>query len=40
MLIENLKNMEWKLPPPRLIKEEKRKQFHQTVKKPRREYES
>jgi hypothetical protein len=40
MLIENLKDMEWELPLPRLSKEEKREQFQKTVEKLRCEYES
>jgi hypothetical protein len=40
MLIENLKDMEWELPLPRLSKEEKREQFQKTSEKPSREYES
>jgi hypothetical protein len=40
MLIENLKDMEWELPLPRLSKEEKREQFQKTVEKPRRECEN
>jgi hypothetical protein len=34
MLLENHKDMERKLPPPRLNKEEKREQFQKTAEKP------
>jgi hypothetical protein len=37
---QNLKDMEWMLPLPRLSKEEKREQFQKTVEKLRCEYES